>query len=70
MLRIQFPGGQALLLYHLRCEAVLRSRSNPDGMYVNVNCLDGELPELDIVEFDGQEWEANAASLAHKSKEA
>ena len=44
-------------------------RSNPDGMDVNVNCLDGELPELDIVEFDGQEWEANAASLAHKSKE-
>lgn len=44
-------------------------RSNPDGMDVNVNCLEGEMPRLRIVDFDGQNWEANAASLAHKSKE-
>lgn len=44
-------------------------RSNPDGVDVNLNCLD-ELPaEVEIVEFDGQNWEANAASLAHKSQE-
>ena len=44
-------------------------RSNPDGMDINLNCLD-ELPgEITIVEFDGQNWEQNAASLAHKSQE-
>jgi hypothetical protein len=45
-------------------------RSNPDGVDVNVNCLDGKPPRMRIVEFDGQNWEANAASLAHKSREA
>ena len=42
-------------------------RSNPDGMDVNVRCLDEPLA-LTIVPFDGQNWEANAASLAHKSQ--
>ncbi|MEM1404838.1 MAG: hypothetical protein AAGG55_15990 [Pseudomonadota bacterium] len=45
-------------------------RSNPDGMDVNVNGLDGDLPEQHMVDFDGQDWESNADSLAHKSKEA
>ena len=43
-------------------------RSNPDGYSLNVRCLD--LPaecELDISEFDGQNWEQNAAELAHLS---
>lgn len=44
-------------------------RSNPDGVDVNVNCLDVKPPRVRIVEFDGQNWEANAASLAHKSQE-
>ena len=44
-------------------------RSNPDGVDVNVNCLD-EGPELNIVDFDGQQWEQNAARLAHKSQDA
>lgn len=44
-------------------------RSNPDGMDINVNCLDGEPPRMQIADFDGQNWEDNAASLAHKSKE-
>lgn len=46
-----------------------RPRSNPDGWSVNFRCLDdghGVTPH--IVRFDGQNWEANAASLAHKSK--
>ncbi len=44
-------------------------RSNPDGVDVNLNCLD-ELPgEVTIVDFDGQNWEANAQALAHKSRE-
>jgi len=44
-------------------------RSNPDGMDINYNCLDVAAPEVTIVDFDGQNWEANAASLAHKSQE-
>jgi hypothetical protein len=44
-------------------------RSNPDGVSVNANCFDaGQSPSLRIVPFDGQNWEANAAALAHKSK--
>ncbi len=42
-------------------------RSNPDGIDINLNCLD-ELPkDVRIVEFDGQNWEENASTLAHKS---
>jgi len=44
-------------------------RSNPDGMDVNVNCLDSKPADISIVQFDGLNWEANAASLAHKSRE-
>ena len=44
-------------------------RSNPDGIDVNVNALDTRPPHIKIVQFDGQNWEDNAASLAHKSNE-
>lgn len=44
-------------------------RSNPDGMDVNVNCLDPFPATVEIVEFDGQNWEANAHTLAGKSAE-
>ena len=46
-------------------------RSNPDGVSVNARCLN-----LDTVEviydkpFDGRNWEKNAGSLAHLSKES
>ena len=41
-------------------------RSNPDGVSVNVNCLRlDEDQTLTIEEFDGQNWENNAASLKH-----
>jgi len=43
-------------------------RSNPDGVDVNVNCLDTRPPDIRIVQFDGQNWEDNATSLAHKSR--
>ena len=50
-------------------KAFYTPRSNPDGVSVNANCFDeGQAPELIITHFDGQNWEANAASLAHKSK--
>lgn len=44
-------------------------RSNPDGIDINVNCLDTQATEIIITEFDGIHWEDNAASLAHKSKD-
>ena len=44
-------------------------RSNPDGVDVNLRCLD-EPPEYVLEPFDGQNWEKNAASLAHLSAEA
>jgi len=44
-------------------------RSNPDGIDVNVRCLDEPPREMKIEPFDGREWEKNGASLAHLSKE-
>ncbi|WP_370979546.1 GFA family protein [Agaribacterium sp. ZY112] len=43
-------------------------RSNPDGVDVNLRCLDQAPEMVSIQRFDGENWEANAASLAHKSK--
>ena len=44
------------------------ARSNPDGIDVNLRCLDTQPQNVTIVPFDGQNWEDNAASLAHKSQ--
>lgn len=43
-------------------------RSNPDGYSVNARCLDAPTPNITVVGFDGQNWEANAGALAHKSE--
>ena len=43
-------------------------RSNPDGVDVNLNCLDVRPSDVIIVDFDGRNWEQNAHLLAHKSK--
>jgi hypothetical protein len=44
-------------------------RSNPDGVDINARCFDdADQPTLIVVPFDGRNWEANAAALAHKSK--
>ena len=45
-------------------------RSNPDGVDVNVNCLNEPPAKMKIVDFDGRNWEQNAHTLAHKSKPA
>ena len=42
-------------------------RSNPDGIDINLNCLDRVPDSVTIVDFDGQNWEQNAHQLAHKS---
>jgi hypothetical protein len=47
-----------------------RPRSNPDGWSVNARCLDeATRPTLNLSEFDGRDWEAHGADLAHLSKE-
>ncbi|MEL0035258.1 MAG: GFA family protein [Gammaproteobacteria bacterium] len=44
-------------------------RSNPDGIDININCLDTQPEHITIVDFDGQNWEQHAHTLAHKSQE-
>ena len=47
-----------------------RPRSNPDGWSVNLRCLDQpEKVQARIVPLDGQNWEQNAAQLAHLTAE-
>lgn len=44
-------------------------RSNPDGFSVNVRCLDpATLRSVRVLPFDGRNWEASAAALAHLSR--
>jgi len=40
-------------------------RSHPDGVSVNVNCLDPEtIKSIEITPFDGQNWEQNISKLS------
>jgi hypothetical protein len=40
-------------------------RSHPDGISVNINCLDqGTMTSIEIEPFDGQNWEQNIAKLS------
>ncbi|WP_026376894.1 GFA family protein [Aestuariibacter salexigens] len=43
-------------------------RSNPDGIDINVNCIDTPIADMTVTAFDGSNWEKNAHKLAHKSK--
>lgn len=44
-------------------------RSNPDGYSVNVRCIDRSLiRSLTVLPFDGKNWEASSAGVAHLSK--
>ena len=43
-------------------------RSNPDGIDVNVRCLDaGQRYDMTVEPFDGVDWEAHGAALASLS---
>ena len=45
-------------------------RSNPDGVSINARCVPGlNWRALLVDEFDGQQWEQNAATLSHLSSE-
>ena len=40
-------------------------RSHPDGVSVNVRCLDeGSIERVDVLPFDGRNWEQNVAELS------
>ena len=44
-------------------------RSNPDGFSVNVRCMDrSRIRSLKVLPFDGKNWEASSAALAHLSE--
>jgi hypothetical protein len=45
-------------------------RSNPDGVSVNVRCLEPEtIAEIRVIDFDGLHWEERAAELKHLSQD-
>jgi len=44
-------------------------RSNPDGIDVNVRCLDTPPASLTVTPFDGRNWEQHAHKVAHRSKD-
>ena len=45
-------------------------RSNPDGVSLNLNCLDrASFARVEVRPFDGRNWEANAGALSHLSKD-
>lgn len=43
-------------------------RSNPDGVDVNVRCLDTLPVNMQIMKFDGKNWELHAHKLKDKSR--
>jgi hypothetical protein len=44
-------------------------RSNPNGFSVNLRCLGrATIRSIKVLPFDGQNWEASAAALAHLSE--
>ena len=67
----RFNSGVAQHYFCKRCgiKPFYRPRSNPDGVDVNLNCLRERPAQVTVVPFDGRNWEANAAALAHKSRE-
>jgi hypothetical protein len=45
-------------------------RSNPDGVDVNVHCLEPQPKKVSVEQFDGVNWEQHASRLAHKSRDS
>ncbi len=67
-----FNTGTAKHLFCKTCgiKSFYIPRSNPDGFAVTWRALDNWADlKVTVVPFDGQHWEANAARLAHKSKD-
>ncbi|MGQ0800047.1 MAG: GFA family protein [Pseudomarimonas sp.] len=56
-----------LFCRHCGVKSFYVPRSHPDGIDVNVRCLDsGSIAELVVTPFDGSgDWDAQAAGIAH-----
>ena len=66
-----FNTGTAKHLFCRRCgiKSFYLPRSNPDGWSVNLRCVDrSTLESVSVEPFDGQNWEASGATLAHLSR--
>ena len=67
----RFGSGQAKHYFCKTCgvKSFYIPRSNPDGVSVHARCLNlATVLSITDTPFDGQNWEKNAASLAHLSK--
>lgn len=67
-----FNTGVAKHLFCRRCgvKSFYIPRSNPDGYSLNLRCMDRtQFSSVEVRPFDGRNWEANAAALAHLSRE-
>lgn len=50
---------------HCGVKSFYNPRSHPDGVSVNVRCLEpGTLERVDVIAFDGRNWEQNASELS------
>lgn len=70
LLEYRFNTGVAQHLFcgHCGVKSFYVPRSNPDGVSVNLRCLDAATIHSHRVEpFDGENWEASAGALAHLS---
>jgi hypothetical protein len=67
-----FNTGAAKHLFCAKCgiKSFYVPRSHPDGYSVNFRCLDDQEAFASVIttEFNGREWEENAASLAPLEK--
>ncbi len=71
MREYRFGSGKARHLFCTTCgvKSFYVPRSNPDGYGVTWRCLDDWMAlDVTVAPFDGQNWEENAARLAHKSQ--
>ena len=62
----RFNTGAARHLFCQTCgvKSFYVPRSHPDGVSVNVNCLDpATIAEITVTPFDGQNWEDNVDTL-------
>lgn len=62
-----FNTGAAKHRFCRRCgvKSFYTPRSHPDGISVNVHCLDPDTVEkVTVTPFDGKNWEQNASKLS------
>ena len=62
-----FNSGVARHYFCRRCgvKSFYLPRSHPDGISVNVNCLDRDtIRSIQVEDFDGENWEENIAQLS------